>query len=176
MEKLFENKTTYTKETYMDFLRFHTKTYNLPYMAYTIFWSTVFFLCIYLAFSAGDRLQGVLLTVVLICFIVYRLFRPKKIVDKELKSDKVSSNNTNTFTFYDKKFNVKNANGTFDFRYFMLHRIFETDKFFYLYVNNENAFLVSKKTFSFGTSEEFSKFIKNKCKFKYRNKCQKNCD
>ena len=168
MEKLFVNKTTYTKETYMEFLRFHTKIYNFPYMAYTVFWSIVFLLCVYLAFASDNRLQGILITIVLICFIAYRLCRPKNIINKELKSDKISTNNTNTFTFYDKNFKVKNANGSFTFRYFMLHRIFETEKYFYLYVSKENAFLVSKNTFSFGTSDDFSKFIKNKCRLKYR--------
>lgn len=168
MEKLFENKTTYTKDTYMEFLRFHTKTYNLPYMAYTMFWAAIFILCIYLAFSSGNRLQGVIITIILICFVVYRVYRPKKLVDNELKSEKISTNNTNVFSFYDKNFLVENNNGVFTFRYFMLHRVFETNDFFYLYVNKENAFLVAKKTFSLGTAEDFSKFIKDKCKLKYR--------
>ena len=137
-------------------------------MIYTIFWSLVFILCIYLSFSTDSRLQGVILTIVLICFILYRIYRPKIIVNKETKSDKLSTNNVNTFTFYEKNFKIENANGSFNFRYFMLHRIFETDDFFYLYVNKENAFLVSKKTFSYGTSKDFSEFIKRKCKFKYR--------
>ena len=174
MEKLFENKTTYNKDTYMEFLRFHTKTFNLSYMAYTFFWAVIFMYCIYLSFSLNERLQGVIITLVLIGFVFYRLYKPKKIVEKELKSDKISSNNSNTFTFYQKNFKVKNNNGSFEFRYFMLHRVFETDKFFYLYVNEENAFLVSKRSFTFGTAEDFSKFIKNRCILKYRLKMKKN--
>ena len=173
MEKLFENKTTYTKDTYMEFLRFHTRIFNAPYMAYTIFWSAVFMLCIYLSFSIGNRLQGVLITIILIGFVLYRVYRPKRVVDKELESDKISSNNINTFSFYNGNFTVENKNGSFSFRYFMLYRVFETDKYFYLYVNKENAFLLSKKTFSKGTAEEFSEFIKKKCRFKYRLKNRK---
>ena len=37
------------------------------------------------------------------------------------------------------------------------------------YVTKENAFIISKKTFSFGTAEDFSTFIKNKCKMKFKN-------
>lgn len=167
MEKLFENRTTYNQATYEEFLRFHAKTYNPSYIAYTLFWSIVFVFCIYVSFDSGNRLQGVLITIILIAFVGYRLYRPKKLVESELKSDKISSNNTNTFTFYDKNFLVKNNNGSFVFRYFMLRRVFETDNFFYLYVSKENAFLISKKTFSYGKSEDFSKFIKKKCMFKY---------
>lgn len=168
MEKLFENKTTYTKNTYMEFLRFHTETHNLSYIAYTVFWSLIFLLCICLSFKTADRIQGVIITIVLIGFVSYRIYNPKRIVTRELESDKISTNNTNTFTFYDKNFEVKNNNGSFKYRYFMLHKVFETNDFFYLYVNKENAFLVSKEAFSYGTSEDFSKFIKNKCKFKYK--------
>lgn len=168
MKKLFENKTTYTKETYIEFLKFHNKTYNFSYMLYTIFWSTLLILCIYLSFGTQNRLQGVILTIALVCFIFYRIYRPQFIVNKELKSDKIDDNNTNTFSFFDKNFEVKNNNGSFTFKYFGLHRVFETACFFYLYVNRENAFLVSKNAFSIGTAEEFSKFIKEKCKLKYR--------
>lgn len=168
MKKLFENKTTYTEDTYIEFLKFHSKTYNFSYMAYTVFWSCIFILCIYLSFGTGNRLQGVIITIILICFVFYRTYRPKIIVDKELNSDKIADNNTNIFSFFDKDFEVQNNNGSFKFKYFALHRVFETSDFFYLYVNKENAFLVSKKAFSLGTQEDFSKFIKNKCRLKYK--------
>ena len=168
MEKLFENKTTYTKDVYFNFLEFHNKKFNFSYMLYTIVWSMILFLCIYLAFSTGNRIQGVIITMILVGFIIYRIFNPRRIVDKELNSDKISTNNTNTFSFFEKNFEVKNNNGSFIYKYFMLKKIFETDDYFYLYVTRENAFLLSKKTFSLGTSEEFSKFLKKKCGFKFK--------
>lgn len=113
MDKLFENKTTYSKDTYIKFLEFHNKTFNFSYMLYTVFWSLLLILCIYLSFGSNKRLQGVILTIGLICFIFYRLFRPKAIVDKELKSDKITDNNTNTFSFYDNHFEVENNNRFF---------------------------------------------------------------
>lgn len=170
MKELFKNRTTYTQDIYIEFLKFHNKTYNFSYMSYTIAWSAFLLLCIYLAFDSELRLQGVLLTIVLICFIVYRLYRPKMVVNKEIKSDKIIDNNTNTFTFYDKNFEVENNNGRFIYRYIMLRRVFETEDYFYLYVTKENAFLISKKSFSLGSAEEFSKFIKNKCALRYKKK------
>ena len=170
MEKLFENKTTYNKETYFEFLEFHNKKFNFRYTLYTVVWSMIFMLCIYLAFASKNRIQGVIVTMILVGFIAYRLLRPKKVVDKELKSDKISTNNSNTFSFYDKNFEVKNNNGSFIYRYFMLKKIYETDNYFYLYVTRENAFLISKNTFSIGTSEDFSKFLKKKCGVKFKGK------
>ena len=170
MKKLFENKTTYNQDTYIDFLKFHNKTYNFSYVLYTIAWSALLILCIYLSFGSYNRIQGVILTVALIIFIFYRIIHPRMVVNKELESDKISTNNTNTFSFYEKTFEVENKNGSFIYRYFMLHKVFETADFFYLYVSRENAFLISKNTFSVGTAEEFSKFLRNKFKFKYKRK------
>lgn len=170
MNKLFINKTAYTEETYMDFVMFHNKTYNLSYLLYTLFWTILLALCSYLLFSTHNPLQGTVFILIIIAFLYYRIYRPKLTVRKELKSEKVSSNNTNTFIIYDKIFRIKNSNGSFDFRYFNLHRIFETQHYFYLYVDRENAFILSKEGFTLGTAKAFSKFIKNKCKLKYRYK------
>lgn len=170
MEKLFENKTTYSEKTYMNFLQFHAKTYNLGYTIYTVFWAIMFLICIHLSFYSQEYLQGVVIILILIGFITYRIFRPKKRVEKELNSDKISDNNINTFSFFDKHFEINNNNGTFTFRYFNLHKIFETKDFFYLYANQENAFILSKDGFTHGTEEDFAGFIKKKCKFKYKAK------
>ena len=80
MEKLFENKTTYNQDTYIDFLKFHNKTYNLSYILYTVFWALLLILCIYLSFGSKNRIQGVVLTIILICFVFYRLYHPRMIV------------------------------------------------------------------------------------------------
>lgn len=168
MDKLFVNTTTYTKDVYLEFLRFHNRKYNFSYHSYTIFWSFLFILCIFIAFDSGLRVQGVFLTLFLACFIFYRFYRPKMIVDKEMNSDKFSDSNTITFVFYDNFFEIKNKNGKFSYKYFNLRKVFETDGFFYLYVSKENAFLISKDTFSFGAVQDFSTFMKDKCGFRFR--------
>lgn len=167
-KKLFVNKTTYTTDTYVDFLKFHNKKYNLSYIAYTIFWAMLFLFCIIIAFGSKMRLQGVSITIILVAFIIYRILRPKMIVNKEMKSEKISDNNTNTFIFYKSQIEISNKNGKFNYKYANFRKVFETKDFFYLYVTREDAFLVSKSKFSLGNSEDFSNFIKNKCKLKYK--------
>ena len=51
--------------------------------------------------------------------------------------------------------------------YFKLHKVFETKDYFYLYLDEDTAFLVSKSGFKLGTPKDFSEFIKKKCIFKY---------
>ena len=51
-------------------------------------------------------MQGVILTIALICFLLYRIYNPLRIVNKEMKSDKFTDNNINivytalTFLFF----------------------------------------------------------------------------
>ncbi len=167
-KKLFVNKTTYTTDTYVEFLKFHNKKYNLSYIAYTVIWIMLFIFCIIIAFGSEMRLQGVSITMILVVFIIYRILRPKMIVNREMKSEKVSDNNTNTFVFYRNQIEISNNNGKFNYKYMNFRKVFETKDFFYLYVTRENAFLVSKNTFSLGNSKDFSNFIKDKCRFKYK--------
>ena len=51
--------------------------------------------------------------------------------------------------------------------YFKLYKVFETQDYFYLYLDEDTAFLVSKSGFKIGTPKDFSEFIKKKCIFKY---------
>lgn len=166
--KLFVNKTTNTKEAYIEFLKFHGKTFNLAYIAYTVLWTFLFILCIILAFSSGARLQGVGMTIILIIFLSYRFLRPKMIVKNELESDKVSPTSTNTYSFYENNFMIKNKNGVFTYKYFTIRKVYETSNYFYLYVSKENAFLLSKQTFSLGNAKTFAQFMKKKCVLKYK--------
>lgn len=168
---LFKNSTIYTQDTYFDFLRFHKKTYMFAYILYTIAWILLLLLCIYLSFGSNSPIQGILLILVLIGFVAYRVLRPRYMLNKELNSDNVSDENINTFNFYDSHFVLENNDGSFSYRYLMLHKIFETNDYFYLYTTKENAFILSKNTFSIGTPKEFSSFIKKHCLFKYKNKC-----
>ncbi len=167
-DKLFENKTKYSTDDYIEFLKFHNRKFNFYYMAYTAFWVFLLLFCIIICFRSGSRIQGVLITIILVSFVCYRTIKPKMIVDNEIKSDKYGEDSTNTFSFYEKDFEVKNKKGRFKYRYSIFRKIYETNNFFYLYVSKENAFLVSKNTFSLGSTEDFAKFIKQKCKFKYK--------
>ena len=168
MEKLFENKTIYNKNTYLEFLKFHNKKFNLGYNVYTIIWSILFIFCIIISFNTNLRIQGVLITIILVSFLIYRILRPNLIAKKEMSSEKITTNSVNKFKFYDKEIKIINNNGSFTYKYFSFRRIYETEKYFYIYVTKENAFVLSKKAFSLGTSEDFAKFMKKKCGWKFK--------
>lgn len=167
-EKLFENTTSYSTDDYIEFLKFHNKKFSIYYMLYTAFWVFLFLFCIVLSFRYNSRIQGVFITILLVSFVAYRTIKPNMIVDNEMKSDKYGKDSANTFSFYDKDFEIENNKGKFKYKYSIFRKVYETDDFFYLYVTKENAFLVSKNTFSLGNATNFAKFMKQKCGFKYK--------
>ena len=75
---------------------------------------------------------------------------------------KISDNSTFIFTFYDKYFTIKEKNDIYKSKYRNLYKIFETDNYFYLYIDKNHSFLLDKTGFIVGNSNDFNKFILHK--------------
>ena len=101
-------------------------------------------------------------------FILYRYFHPIEEVKKEYQSDKITKEQSFTFSFYDKYFKIYTKKEYSVIYYREIHKIFETDTFFYLYLDNRHSFLLDKSGFKKGTPITFRGFIKKKCPFKYK--------
>lgn len=166
MNKLFENTTTYNSTEYRKFLEFHNKKYSFKYNLYTLFILFLLIFCMILQFMNSNINLGCLFLTVAICFLAYRIFRPYFFVKKESNSDKVKKQLTNTYSFYDKYMEIKNRNDFIKLKYYRLYKIFETDDSFYLYMNKDYSFVLSKNGFSIGKQEDFYKFIKKKLWFR----------
>ena len=91
----------------------------------------------------------------------------KQKVEKELKTEKFKNEKEFTFTFYEKYFIVSDNKDSYKLRYWHLHKVFETDDFFYLYINKDHAFLIEKSTFSKGNISEFLDFLKKKIWYRF---------
>ena len=97
-----------------------------------------------------------------IFYIFMRIYMPmKRYVQTKTKYENKSS--YFTFNFYKFYFEIDKTR----VYYFKLHKVFETKDYFYLYLDEDTAFLVSKSGFKIGTPKDFSEFIKKKCMFKY---------
>lgn len=166
---LFENTTQYTKEVYSEFLKFHNEKYNFSYTFYTLFFAMLMLFCIIVHIKNLNIYYAILFIVVFICFILWRFFRPVFRVKKEVKSEKISKEKKFKFVFYKNYFKIYDKKDVYKLYYFNLHKVFETNKFFYLYIDKEHSFLLNKDGFSVGSASEFSEFIKKKCWFKYKN-------
>lgn len=163
MTPLFKNKTKYTEQNYQQFVNFHSKKYNFSYYTYTIIISLLMVYCCILGIIQKDFGITLLFACMLIVFLILRIYIPNRSYLKTKKDLKSEKNNLFIFNFYQHYFTI----GKSRLYYFKLHKVFETKDYFYLYVDEENAALVSKSGFEIGTPDDFTNFIKKKCLLKY---------
>lgn len=163
MNPLFKNITTYDSKNYNQFLEFHKKNFSFSYNFFNII--LLIMLLYFIIMNIIEKaFPFVLLFVGLIIFLfLIRIYIPMKRHEKTEAKYNNNQEDTFTFSFYKYYFTVSDKT----FYYFKLYKTFETEDYFYLYLDDENAVLISKSGFEIGSSEEFSKFIKKKCFFKY---------
>lgn len=166
MKPLFKNITKYDKKNYEQFLEFHSKKYSFSYNFYTITMIVLLIYCMIFNITQKNLTMFLLFFVLLIIFLLVRIYLPVKRYQKTQKRIVKNKENNFTFSFYNLYFTLNETT----FYYFKLYKVFETSDYFYLYINEDNAAMVSKNGFKVGTVEEFSKFIKKKCLFKYSKK------
>lgn len=167
MKVLFKNKTQYTKDTYAKFLKFHDSKYGFKYMIVTILLVIMLIYCVILTLINKLWLLGITFILSTIIFIAYRFFYPVSQVKKELKGKAISKEKSFTFKFYERSFKVVDKINYSQLPYWKLKKVFETNDFFYLYIDKTHAFLVKKDGFTYGNVNDFSKFIKKKCWYKF---------
>lgn len=168
MEPLFRNKTTMSKEIYTQLLQFHQKKYDWKYWLYTASLFLLFVVLIAFNFANHYYLQAFLLFAIFAGFLTYQFIHPYKKIAKEYKSDKVQNHLINYYSFYNSYLKIKNKSGIFKVKYWKLYRVFETDNYFYLYLDKTNILVVDKLGFTIGTIENFEKFVKSKVWFKFK--------
>lgn len=166
---LFKNSTQYSKKLYDNFTRFHNKKNSTSYEIFTIFILILLAYCIFATINAKLIFLGITFIIVFILFIFYRFFVPIYVYKKESKKKAITKELTFKFYFYDTYFKVRDNLNYDKFAYFRLYKVYETDNYFYLYLSKNYSFIIDKKSFSLGSSKDFSSFIKNKVKFKYHN-------
>ena len=170
MKLLFKNTTKYTETVYNEFLTFHSNNYKYPYLLYTVLICAAILFFVIAQIKIHQINISIILCTTLTGFILWRIFHPIAEVSKEYKSEKIQNQTEYTFMFYENKFTVEDLHSISNLKYSDLHKIFETDNFFYMYVDSRHSFLLEKEKFLEGSSDDFSKFIRKKCWYKYRNK------
>lgn len=168
MKLLFKNTTKYTKKNYDEFLNFHSEHYKYWYLSYTLLMSCFIVFFIVVQINLHNISISYVFCIVLTAFILWRIFHPIFEVKKEYESEKIKEEKSYTFKFYEKKFSVLNLRYISEAKYSDLYKVFETDTFFYLYIDKKHSILLEKAKFTKGTSNDFSTFIKKKCWYKYK--------
>ena len=168
MKLLFKNTTTYSKHIYDDFLSFYSIKLSFKYHLFSFVISMLILFLIILYVQNHYYELAVIFCACLTSFILYRYFHPIEEVNQDYHSDKITKEQSFTFLFYDHYFKINTKRQYSIVYYRKLYKIFETDTFFYLYLDNRHSFLLDKSGFKKGTPLDFRNFIKKKCPFKYK--------
>ena len=163
MKPLFKNITIYNSKIYNQFVKFHAKKFSFSYNMYTLIMIILLMYCIILNIIEMNLAFTLLFLAMLSFLLFFRMYLPIKRHQETRKKYSKNKQSSFEFSFYKLFFTVdKNV-----FYYFKLYKVFETKDYFYLYIDDTNAVLVSKNGFKKGTAKEFSDFIKKKCLLKY---------
>ena len=165
---LFKNKTKYSKEIYREFLGFHSKKYHFSYVLFTVTITFLILFCIVLQIAYNYYLLAILSCIIFTCFCLYRYFHPISVVNKELNGKTIKEEKVFTFKFYEKYFKIQDKLQIDTVKYYQIRKAFETENFFYLYIDRTHAFIISKENFSLGTPANFSEFLKKKCILRFK--------
>lgn len=165
---LFKNHTKYSKTIYNKFVQFHNGKFGLIYDIYTIIVIFLLLYCFVIAIKGKSILLSIIFFIAMCIFTIYRIFQPLYSFKKQTKSKTICRENEIVLYFYEKVFKVRENAKIVRIRYWQLHKVYETDKFFYLYLTKKSAILVDKCGFTLGDSIQFSKFIRKKMKLKYK--------
>lgn len=168
MKPLFQNKTTLSKNIYIELLAFQQKKFGWRYTAYTAIFSLLFILLISFLFAHHYFAHGFVFFAIFVCFSAYQFIQPTHKNTKEFHSDKVQNNLVNTYSFYKNYFVIKNTMGSDKIAYYKLYRVFETKNYFYLYLDKTNILVLDKSGFLLGTIQDFKRFMKHKMWLKFR--------
>lgn len=168
LDCLFKNVTTYSKKVYDEFLNFHAKTFSLKYHVFSLLISMLFLFLIMLYVQNGYYGLAVIFCTCLTSFILYRYFHPIEEVCKEYHSKKITQKQCFTFSFYKGYFKVYTKREYSIISYQKIYKIYETDTFFYLYLDHRHSFLLDKSGFKKGDPLTFRDFIKKNCPFKFK--------
>lgn len=163
MKVLFRNTTKYNKENCKEFINFHNNKYGKKELTKLIFITLIILYMI--IFNIIYKNWILFLVVIAVGGVIY-LVKKYQTKRKAKKKNKVK---VFTFYFYEKYFKIKYKRKFERLLYFQIHKVFETEKYFFLYLNEKSSLILNKDGFDIGTAEEFSKFIKSKVLFKYSN-------
>ena len=163
MKPLFKNITIYNSKNYNQFVKFHGDKFNFSYNAYTLLMLGLMLYCTILSIIQKNLFLFLLFLSMFGLTILFRMFLPAKRYQKTKKKFAKNKQTSVSIDFF--KFHFKTDGNIYP--YIKLYKVFETKDYFYLYLNEENAVLVSKTGFKLGTVADFTDFIKKKSLFKY---------
>lgn len=163
MERRFEICNSYTQEIMMDFAKFQCKhgKINISYFKY----GGILIICIPLVLyilDPGRDLKELLINpgvffAVLAIFISYKI--PRNTAKKLYKMLEDTRGLRNTVVFYNESLDIETAQAESKYYYEQLHKCYETEKYFYLFVQENMCQIIDKSKFTIGDTTGLKEFL-----------------
>ncbi len=159
--------TTYSYEIYKEYTKFSMykgKTYIKWLFLTTIVLGTI--LSLYGFINDDDTTISLVFMILIILMVVIMIFSSCILPKIMYKSMKNISDIKNEFIFKDDEFSTVSSslqfNGNSTTKYEMLYKVYETPKYFYIYINKAQAYIVNKSEIIDGTAEQIrDSFLKH---------------
>ncbi len=171
LKVLFKNTTKYSENVYTEFLEFHKNKFHISYTFYTAIVLIALFYCISMQVIYHNYTLAIFLCIILSAFFLWRFLHPIKEVKRDFNSPQIQKQKVFSFLFFDNSFKIRNNIRYEIIKYSSLYRMFETDNYFYFYIDKSHSYIISKSGFTKGSASDFSNFIRKKFWWKYKNNC-----
>ena len=164
---LFVNKTVHTDANLQQFSYFHAYKKILFTLPGFIFSGALSVLFAILLLRDGSYIWALLFAAAGIYCIVKVFLIPGQHYRTLQRIYKGLPNRVALYAFREEDFRLSGLQATGVFPYFQLYGVYESKDKFYLYFNEDNAYIMDKNTFSYGEANEFRTFIREKVGKRY---------
>lgn len=167
IKPLFKNETIYTAEAYQKFLQFHEMKYGQKQRFKMLMMIILIVYLMLVNLRYENWALAILFVFIAIAYIFYKIKFQSREVEKEFKEFKIKKEEIFTFIFYKNYFKIKYDN-KYDIRsYFKIYKINENEQYIYIYMDEMHSYLLDKQGFVQGDVDDFKKFLKKKCFYKF---------
>ena len=159
-EILFENKTSLTKSNFLDGVKLWIKSFKLlRILIYVMLFMSI---CLVLF---NLLIHEYFLLIISLLMIVFLMFYPKIISAIVMKKQCYTFGLERVYSIYNDRIEIRVAQNKTVIPFYMIKAAGENKDNFYMIYENQ-IICISKKGFTIGDLDKFSKFIKSKINFK----------
>jgi len=163
---IFEVKTKYTKESYRKFQWFHLARGGARKVVFIVSLAVMFLagalLLLTSIFFEADLSVTVFLALFFFLLPIFYILVPRINANSVYKKSPALFDTGLSFTFQEDYFTVLTTgmiSGNSDIRYEALFRAYQTKDSFYLYLQQQQSYIIDKASFTAGTPEDFAVFL-----------------
>jgi len=162
----------YTYKSYKKFFKLTIGWLNYLFIALEIILAINIIISLFgLVFGGSDIISLVMFILLEIFWIAFHLYFPRL----SYKKTSIAKDASDNYVFYDDKLLVKSeskgvsSEGSVEYK--VIKKVYETGEMFYVYISQQQAFIVEKATIAGGTADDIRNLLiksvgQNKYKFK----------